>query len=417
MSEDLNEEQEAEMTRFVPIQRQELVNLMKEELINEPDQLRDFTRFAVLLRNTLHFEFHEAMERIKTTYRPLDPDPVAPSIKDAKFGVEPDSTAFHNEFTKVLEKANFKEVKKDELNHAFEARSLFSLDSQVDLEEFSEVLLFRRGMTTRKERIRGLGTFFKWKEIEIETFDRMVMGLRLKPEALEAHSKTHRVKEMKPGKVYLKYFKNIPKADVEMIFPNTKLRMGSVDRIKVGLPIVSGLGTAGIKLIAVAGVAFGAGTLASTDDTSLQTTGALLAALCGYMLRSFNGYKNTKISYMQTITEGLYFKNLDNNAGVLHHLISAAEEEEVKESLLAYYFLMRSDTPLSKGELDVQIERWFATRFDRHFDFEVEDGLAKLKRLKLIEGGPKSWKAVELKEALDRLDEAWDGYFDYHHEK
>ena len=37
---------------------------------------------------------------------------------------------------------------------------------------------------------------------------------------------------------------------------------------------------------------------------------------------------------MKALSDNLYFKNLDNNAGVFHHLIDAAEEEEVKEAIV-----------------------------------------------------------------------------------
>ena len=46
---------------------------------------------------------------------------------------------------------------------------------------------------------------------------------------------------------------------------------------------------------------------------------------------------------MKTLADNLYFKNLDNNTCVFHRLIDATEEEENKEVILAYYFLLKSD--------------------------------------------------------------------------
>ena len=46
---------------------------------------------------------------------------------------------------------------------------------------------------------------------------------------------------------------------------------------------------------------------------------------------------------MKALADSLYFKNLDNNAGVFHHLVDAAEEEEFKEAVLAYYFLLTAE--------------------------------------------------------------------------
>tara|TARA_B110001469_G_C9327329_1_gene174897 strand:- start:313 stop:468 length:156 start_codon:yes stop_codon:yes gene_type:complete len=51
---------------------------------------------------------------------------------------------------------------------------------------------------------------------------------------------------------------------------------------------------------------------------------------------------------MKTLTDNLYFKNLDNNTGVFHRLIDAAEEEG-KEVILAYYFLLKANKALTAG--------------------------------------------------------------------
>lgn len=401
----------AELSRFVPIQRQELVELLKGELDSDPASREQFSRFAGLLQHTLHFEFNQQMEQLRRSYRPFDPDPVAASVLEVE--APSDSKPFLEALTQVLEQANFRQITEAELDEAFNTHTLFPLSVKVDLEEFEDLLLFRRGESKRTERVRGLSTLYRWKEVEVELFNRLVLALRLNPQAIKHHKGAHRVKDMKLGKIYLKFFKNIPKADLEMVFPNTRLKMNIFDRLKVSTPLVGGLLTAGLKLAALAGLVAGAGVLTKTDERSLQAAGGLILVLVGYILRSFNGYKNTKIRYMKTITDGLYFRNLDNNIGVIHHLLSAAEEEEVKEALLAYFFLLRAEEPISQGELDHIIERWFATRFDRHFDFEVEDGLEKLKRLGLISGDKERLKVVGLDEALTKLDKLWDNYFDF----
>ena len=62
-------------------------------------------------------------------------------------------------------------------------------------------------------------------------------------------------------------------------------------------------------------------------------------------MRSFRGYLQTKERYQLSLTESLYYKNLDNNAGVLMRLIDEAEEQENREALLAYYFLRHDVAP------------------------------------------------------------------------
>jgi hypothetical protein len=118
---------------------------------------------------------------------------------------------------------------------------------------------------------------------------------------------------------------------------------------------------------------------------------------------------------MNTLARNLYFRNLDNDAGVFHNLLDAAEEAEVKETLLGWYFLRTADRPLSAHELDDAIEQWFAEHWSCRLNFEVDDCVAKLRRLGLAEEADgEKLTAVPLAEALRRLDERWDRSFGYH---
>ena len=68
------------------------------------------------------------------------------------------------------------------------------------------------------------------------------------------------------------------------------------------------------------------------NKATLVVLFAGIAALGGYLFKQFNKFKNRKLRFMQTLTQNLYFKNLDNNAGVFHRIVNDAEEEEGKES-------------------------------------------------------------------------------------
>ena len=87
---------------------------------------------------------------------------------------------------------------------------------------------------------------------------------------------------------------------------------------------------------------------------------------------------------MKTLADNLYFKNLDNNTGVFHRLIDAAEEEN-KEVILAYYFLLKADKAISAQELDRTIEQWFQTHHNTPIDFDVPDAIRKLIELDMVE--------------------------------
>ena len=114
---------------------------------------------------------------------------------------------------------------------------------------------------------------------------------------------------------------------------------------------------------------------------------------------------------MKALADNLYFKNLDNNAGVFHHLVDAAEEEECKEAILAFYFLLISDQAKTREELDLQIESWFSDTFNFDIDFEIEDALDKLMRFGIVTFENNQYRAVSLNEAHIKMDQQWDSIF------
>ncbi len=116
---------------------------------------------------------------------------------------------------------------------------------------------------------------------------------------------------------------------------------------------------------------------------------------------------------MKALADNLYFKNLDNNAGVFHTLVDAAEEEDVKEALLAYTFLLKADEAISSAQLDQRIEAWFYSTQQCQLDLKLTNALSKLVKLNLVEETHGLYQAVDLKTAKQRLDARWDGFFTF----
>jgi enoyl reductase-like protein len=142
---------------------------------------------------------------------------------------------------------------------------------------------------------------------------------------------------------------------------------------------------------------------------------ALVAALGGlgsFVWRQFTKFKTRKLGFMQRLMENLYFRNLDNNAGVFHRLVDDAEEEECKEAIIAYYFLLTRREIRSAPLLDSAIESWFRSEWQADIDFEVDDALNKLRDLQLVTTDDEGrLRATELAAARERLDDRWDDYF------
>jgi hypothetical protein len=211
----------------------------------------------------------------------------------------------------------------------------------------------------------------------------------------------------------MKLFKNIPKADLEMLLPGTRVRMSLYDQGKIWLPTVSGVTLTLIKLVTKVAATAIAGFYGMLGFL------VLVAGTIGYGVKAFLGYLNTKDKYQLSLTRSLYFQNLDNNAGVFFRLLDEAEEQEFREAVLAWWVLWRQASGDSGGwtapQIDRAAEKLLRERCGLKVDFEIQDALDKLQRLKIIESLPgERWRAIEIEAALAELDRAWDNFFTYH---
>jgi hypothetical protein len=205
-----------------------------------------------------------------------------------------------------------------------------------------------------------------------------------------------------------------------MLFPNSEVRMRTLDKAIIGGSALIG-GTImlvtklGASLLLVSGLlAYWVGL--SDKEVTISTKELLALAagagvLGGFIFKEWSKFKNRKLKFMKALADNLYFKNLDNNAGVFHHLLDSAEEEECKEAILAYFFLYISKTPQTALELDRVIEQWFKDTFNFEIDFEIEDALSKLTRFGIINQREDKYEALNLAEARTVLDEKWDNIF------
>ena len=101
------------------------------------------------------------------------------------------------------------------------------------------------------------------------------------------------------------------------------------------------------------------------------------------------------------------------SVGVLANLIEMAEEEECKESILAYGFISKKGKKgCSRDELDLMVENYLYDSFDVQIDFELGDGIQKLQKAGLLEQSTDDMlKVCSLEEAVERLDLVWDDMF------
>ena len=408
--------------RFIPLRRRDLLDALEDEERLTPDERDGFRPFAELLNAIFHHEYHSRLETLKDAYAPFHPDPDTRVVRTYDDGDRREARrALVDGLRDLLDEANFEPIPFEEVETAFEEESLVELDLEIDRSEFEEVLFFRRGETQREETV---SEWFGLRErtVTFTNYEKVLIYVSFKD---TEHLSEEMPDELpyEPGATTLKLFQDVPRADLEMLFPNAQPRMRRIDKVLIGVPAaISGIIIASTRLATTVGLVFlllgfwlgFRDERVELDQTTLVTLGAGLGSLGGYLMRQFTKYKSRQMQFMRALAENLYFRNLDNDEGVFHHLLDAAEEEEVKEATLAWYFLRAADGPLTAEELDETVEDWFRERWDHPKDFEVRDGIDKLRVLELVEDADGDrMRAVPSGEAIRRLDARWDAYFEY----
>jgi Protein of unknown function (DUF3754) len=405
---------------FIPFRTTDIISMCAEEL--GPAERESFHAFAKMLASLLHHRFHARIEALKDAYHPFNPQSDTRHLSN----LDPDQRLaarrrLEEELQSLAQAANFTQIDPSEFDRAFSEHSLLRVRLAVDLDAVDKLMFFRRGESTVTREIRTLYGLRR-QTMTFTNYARVLVYATFKD---AEHFDAKRLDRLpfRPGSTIIKLFQNVPRPDMEMVLPNVQVRMRGIDKLLIGVPaLVSGIVVIVTKVIASVGLlllllAFWLGLRdqpVAISQTGLLTLGAGMLAVGGYLFRQVTNFKNRKILFMKALSENLYFRNLDNDAGVFHHLLDAAEEAEVTEAVLAYHFLRTAGGPLEPSELDARIEKWFAQKWDAPVDFEIEDGLRKLREMSLVtEDEHGRLSAVSLAKAKQRMDHEWDTLFTY----
>jgi len=401
---------------YIPFDKEFLLDEQLAEYAGDEKQVEDFKKLFDIIEHYYHYEAFNLIRNIKKNYAFFDPD--LPAKEREAFKEKSDFSVFKDTLIKVLELSNYSKVSQEVLDKAFKDSDLIGLKLDIDLDVYKDYEIYVRGQHTAKEKV---AKYFFWKKkIEVEYYDRVMIYLKYHDADYYKKKKLKKHKSLiEPGTVVLKIFKRVPKNDLETIFPNATPKMSLTDKLLLWVPgVVGGISLLSAKVIPALIKMQAAYQSGETIDllnskTSLNQGLIALGILGAYLFRQYNNFVNKKIKYSKMLSDSLYFKNIGNNSGAFYSLLNSSEEEVLKETILAYSFLNRSKIPLTADELDHQIESWFKTKHNTELDFDVKEALQKLKNSDLgIETNGK-WKVIPLEQALIRIDEIWDGVFDY----
>jgi len=383
---------------FIPIRKRELIEALCRDPGVSSSAADQFRRLARLVEATFHFEYHSRLEELKDAYAAFNPDAdtrAAAALSEEQR--EERITQLFAAFASLLERANFQQLSRDQLLAALEGASDWGINLQVDLEAFERLEIFCRGDVVGERSRRRWPALWRVRSVALPIYQRLVVIFKLRPGKVKA-------KHVDTASVHVKFFKDIPKQDLEMLLPGTRFMMTRWEKGRIALPTLSGLAMTVFKIVSTALV------------LPLWGLLSLIGGTIGYGVKSYQGYLNTRQKYQLNLTQSLYYQNLDNNAGVLFRVLDEAEEQECREALLAYFLLWRNagESGWDQETLDRAAEGWLKEQMKLDVDFEVDDALAKLVRLQIVEQTtPNRFAAAPLEIALRRLDETWDNYFAY----
>jgi hypothetical protein len=368
---------------YIPLTRTRLLRACLDETLLEEESRAAFERICRHLDAHCQHEFRELKEKLKAAYALRDPDsdPATGTIQPS--GGE--SADFEGFLAALLERANYTKISRQALSRAFELSSLFDLQLRVDTGQFAQVLLYYRGVTACEEERRSWFGLVR-RTLAFNSYDRVVLFLRFSSEPVSSGV----TGAYPPGSIMLKLFQNVPENDLEMLFPNTRVGMRMKDKLMIGVPaLISGVTVVTTRVGVTLGVLFSLAGFwlglrsepVTLDRATLLAVLGGLGAVLAYLWKQFSKYRNRKLKFSQALTESLYFKLLDNNAGVLLRLVDEAEDAEFKECMLASCFLLAEAVPTGAADLERSVEVWLDRRCQRRVDFDVEDALRRLHAL------------------------------------
>jgi hypothetical protein len=407
--------------RFIPIRKSDVLAALVEQGTFTTDAERQkFQAFCETLASIFHYEYFAALERLRNDYYYFNPE-IAPHPTMDADALEASYEDLLQSLEAVLARANFVELPHADIDEAHRRRSILRVKVTAPLDDFRDVRFYRRGHHREQFEVRGWFGLRR-RKIEVEVYDDVVLLAATKSKTAAGAPRRSRSldrRKIPPGAVLLKCFRNIASGDLNALFPNARVVLSRKDMLFLGLPALAGGIPILLKIYAtitvlflLLGFYFGVGAAMADSDTKTALAALSgLVALGGFVARQWVKYQRQSLKYQMELTDNIYYRNVNNNAGMFDYVIGAAEEQDCKEAFLAYHFLRVAAAPPTANELEARVEAWLKATFGIDVEFEVSDALAKLARLGLIERRGERLVVLPLEAAFAELRGVWDKFF------
>lgn len=393
----------SERQQFIPVSREKVKQALLGNWQLDEDSSQKYSNLFKMFEVIWHHDMHHNLEDLKNRYDSMNPD----SFEDINYN-KTNLSSFLEKLDEVMMDGNWLTITDEEIDEALEGEDILPISLDVRFDEFSNMKLYRLGDSYQETEVKSMfGLKKETKNVRI--FSNVLTVLEFKDEKwfmAERKRKKHYLGQEGQG-LHIRLFKDVPHLDMEVIFPNTSPSMRTLEKIKIGAPLVGGIVSLSMK--------YGPMLFGSTSgDTSLSLLGGLLTALGTYVLKTYTSYQKTREKFRSAVAKDMYFKGIANNQSVLTYMIDMAEEQEVKEAICAYMFIQESDVSMNEEELDEAIEEWLLSTFGHDIDFEVDDALAKLEKMNLLSvADDGKLSVISVAQALVTLDDYWDNLYDF----
>ncbi|KAE9619777.1 hypothetical protein Lal_00038096 [Lupinus albus] len=229
--------------------------------------------------------------------------------------------------------------------------------NKIKSEEYNDELFVER---IRLENMPlSFQSLLKNNTIQEPTFDRIIVVYR----RASTNSKAERG-------IFVKHFKNIPMADMEIVLPEKKNPgLTPMDWVKFLVSAIVGL------------VAVASSLERPTADWGVMM--AVLSTVVGYFAKTYFTFQQNLAAYQNLITKSMYDKQLDSGKGTLLHLCDDVIQQEVKEVIVSFFILMEQGKA-TRQDLDRSCEELIREEFGESCDFDVDDAVQKLEKLGIV---------------------------------
>lgn len=279
----------------------------------------------------------------------------------------------------LARQAQYRRLKPIEISQALRTASAWGLKLKIRFEDFRRLRVYARGEGLERRSRREWFLLYLRRQLSVAVYRQMLIVYE--PGSNDTARKSC---------VYLRMFKNVPHADLDMLLPGS-VRINWADSGRIGIPTAWGFAMLVSRLVRNLWLLalFSAVKVLS----SLLFVIAVIMAAAVYAFKLFFSYRHAQNRHLLNVTRHLYYQTLSNNSSVLLRLLDELEQQQMCQACLVLH-VMETAHPQMKtiGELDRECESLLARLALGAINFDIRSALELLLSMGLVESNDETWR-------------------------